>query len=73
MANLQKQFEKFHCTIKVDKEELKDKRDIIVDKIKDSLKKSGYPIPKLFNQGSYIYGVGIKTISDKELESPEFS
>ena len=66
MVNLQKQFEKFHCTIKVDKEELKDKRDIIVDKIKDSLKKSGYPIPKLFNQGSYIYGVGIKTISDKE-------
>ena len=60
MANLQKEFEKFHLAIKVEKEELREKRDIIINKIKGSLKSKNRPIPELLNQGSYIYGVGVK-------------
>ena len=66
MANAQKQFKKLHQTIKVESEELREKRDIIVNKIKDSLQKAGHPVPTLFNQGSYIYGVGVKPFSDDE-------
>ncbi len=66
MTNLQKQFEKFHREIKVETEELREKRDIIINKIKDSLNRNGCPVPELFNQGSYIYGVGIKPISNEQ-------
>lgn len=66
MADLQKQFEKFHKKIKVEMRELQEKRNIIFNKIRDSLNKNEKPIPELLNQGSYIYGVGIKPISAKD-------
>ena len=66
MANLQQQFGKFHKTIKVEKEELREKRNIIVNTIKKSLKDKGLPVPEVLNQGSYIYGVGIKPISNRD-------
>lgn len=66
MNNLQKQFEIFHGKIKMEKKELREKRDIILDKIVGFLKTSMLPIPELLNQGSYIYGVGIKPISDEQ-------
>jgi len=66
MANLQKQFEEFHKNIKMEKEELKEKRDILINKIKNSLKEQKKPVPEPLNQGSYIYGVGIKPISDDQ-------
>ncbi len=66
MANLQKQFESFHKDIKVEKDELKEKRDILFNEIKESLQEQEKPVPELLNQGSYIYGVGIKPISDDQ-------
>ena len=67
MANLQQQFSKFHKKIKVEKEELKNRRNIIVNKIKKSLKGKGRPVlDDVINQGSYIYGVGIKPISSED-------
>ena len=66
MAKLQRQFEKFHKNIKVKKDELIEKRRIILDKIGKSLKEKKYPSFDLINQGSYIYGVGIKPISDDQ-------
>ncbi|MDM8556949.1 nucleotidyltransferase [Desulfococcaceae bacterium HSG7] len=68
MAELQKKFITFHNRIKVDSEELREKRDIILDKIKAYLKKKGHPVPELINQGSYIYGVGIKPIGDLDYD-----
>jgi hypothetical protein len=64
MANIQKQFLDFHGKIKVDPDELREKRDILLEKIKKSLKEKDRPIPELINQGSYIYGVGIKPVSE---------
>lgn len=64
MTNIQKQFLDFHGKIKVDPEELREKRDILLNKIEKSLKEKELPIPELINQGSYIYGVGIKPVSE---------
>ncbi len=64
MGNIQKQFLDFHVRIKVDPEELREKRDILLDKIKRGLRERGVPVPELINQGSYIYGVGIKPVSE---------
>ena len=66
MTNLQTQLEKFHQNIKVDDNQtLREKREIICDKIKEYLRIRGknYPIPEVLNQGSYIYGVGIRPLS----------
>ena len=68
MANIQKQLEGFHKNIKVESNELREKRDIIVDKIKKSLSEDNKPIPSLLNQGSYIYGVGIKPVSGEDYD-----
>ena len=72
MAKLQKQFEKFHKNIMFDFEEkstLRDKRDTLLKKIKTSLSANNRLTPTLLNQGSYIYGVGIKPIShDQEYD-----
>ena len=62
MANIQKQLERFHKNIRVESSELREKRDIIIDKIKKSLSEDNKPVPNLLNQGSYIYGVGIKPV-----------
>ena len=60
MAKLQSQFQKFHEKIKVESDDLRKKRDIIHKRIKRSLSENGKPIPEILNQGSYIYGTGIK-------------
>jgi hypothetical protein len=66
--NLQKFFQAFHKKIKVDTEELRDKRNILVDKIRASLKKADRPLPEPLNQGSYIYGVGVVPLGDEEYD-----
>ncbi len=66
--SMQDLFCKFHKNIKVETDELREKRDIIVDKIRNSLKNSDNPVPELLNQGSYIYGVGVKPIGDSEYD-----
>ena len=68
MANIQKQLEEFHKNIKVESSELREKRDIIVDKIKEALSENKKPVPDLLNQGSYIYGVGIKPVSGADYD-----
>ncbi len=64
----QKFFERFHRAIKVETEELREKRDILVDKVRSSLKKAGHPLPDLINQGSYIYGVGVIPVGNVEFD-----
>lgn len=66
--SLQNYFGRYHKNIKVDTEELRDKRDILVSKIRDSLKEKGHPLPEALNQGSYIYGVGVKPSKDEEYD-----
>jgi hypothetical protein len=51
--SIQQLFSRFHKEIKVETEELRDKRDILIDKVRASLKKAGHPLPDLLNQGSY--------------------
>lgn len=66
--SLQKQFLKFHSTIKVETETLREKRDILVNKIRASLKEDGHPLPEALNQGSYIYGVGVFPVGEEEYD-----
>jgi hypothetical protein len=66
--SIQKLFTKFHKTIKVETDELREKRDILMDKVRESLKKKGHPLPNLINQGSYIYGVGVIPVEDVEYD-----
>ncbi len=68
MANIQKQLEVFHKNIKVESSELREKRDIILNKIRKSLSEDKKPIPEVLNQGSYIYGVGIKPVSEEDYD-----
>lgn len=66
--SIQNLFSRFHKEIKVETDELREKRDILMDKIRASLKREGHPIPDLLNQGSYIYGVGVKPVGDVEYD-----
>lgn len=66
--SIQNYFGKFHKEIKVETEELREKRDILLDKIKSTLKDQKHPIPELLNQGSYIYGVGVKPVASEEYD-----
>lgn len=69
MADVQKYFESFHETIKLkrfdENQTLRDKRDIVLDKLKTRLKtifeEKGEPVPayQTFDQGSYKMGTGI--------------
>ncbi len=69
MAQIQKQFEKFHDEIKLKRFDenatLREKRDIIINKIKEGLKKkfkndeNGTPNVEFFDQGSYAVDLGI--------------
>lgn len=68
MANLQKHFELFHNKIRVSTEPLIEKRDIILDVIRNYLADNGLPGFELINQGSYIYGVGIKPSGNNEYD-----
>jgi len=70
MANIQKQFIEFHDKIKLgrfeENQELRDKRDIITNKIKKGLKEyfedSNQDVPSIefIDQGSYATDTGIK-------------
>ncbi|BAQ67021.1 nucleotidyltransferase [Geminocystis sp. NIES-3709] len=69
MVNLQTQFSKFHETIKIDFDEsqyLRDKRDLIVNNLREGLKKLFAvqslqpPIFHSFNQGSYDLATGVE-------------
>lgn len=70
MADIQKQLLQFHENIKLGKydenQELRDKRDIITDKIKNGLEKrfkdedEDVPTIEFFDQGSYATDTGIK-------------
>ena len=68
MANIQKQLERFHRNIKVESSELIEKRDFIIKTLKKALSKGDNPVPSLLNQGSYIYGVGIKPVLGEDYD-----
>jgi hypothetical protein len=65
MANVQKQFEAFHAAIRMDydmDEMLREKRDIILDKIASRLAAAGRPGFKRLLQGSYQMKTGDKPL-----------
>jgi Second Messenger Oligonucleotide or Dinucleotide Synthetase domain len=71
MADLQKQFEQFNAAIRVDfdmSQELRDKRDIVVEKIKKHLKENKKPDCRVLLQGSYKMKTGVKPIADLEYD-----
>jgi hypothetical protein len=71
MANIQKYFEIFHDEIRTDYDmnsDLREKKDIVVNLVKNSLKDKGRPICKELLQGSYRVGTGIKSIEDLEYD-----
>ncbi|MHC6186125.1 cyclic GMP-AMP synthase DncV-like nucleotidyltransferase [Acinetobacter sp. X9] len=66
MANPQKQYMEFHTNIRLgrydEENTLREKRDLLIDTLKNELKKnpSGPQFLESFNQGSYALGTGIK-------------
>ena len=71
MANVQKQFEQFHSAIRVDydmAQELREKRDIVVKRIKKYLTDNGKPTVRELLQGSYKMKTGVKPIADMEYD-----
>jgi len=80
MADIQKQFIDFHDEIKLkrfgENKELREKRDIIIDKIKDGVKTKfeekgkEVPILEFVDQGSYAVDLGI-TPEDKDYDIDE--
>ncbi len=71
MAQVQKYFEKFHETIRTDYEtnaELRDKRDIILEKVQKSLVDAKRPSFERLMQGSYIMRTGVLPVGDKEYD-----
>lgn len=71
MADVQKQFEKFHENVRVDYDmssELREKRDIVVAKIKKWLKKNNNPTCEVLLQGSYKMKTGVQPIADLEYD-----
>ncbi len=68
MKDIQPYFIKFHEKIKAEKNTLREKRDILASKIQESLKSMNHPTPDILNQGSFIYGVGVKPINDEEYD-----
>ncbi len=71
MADVQKQFEKFHETIRVDfdmSQDLRDKRDIVVEKVKKYLREKGHPTCEVLLQGSYKMKTGVRPVADLEYD-----
>lgn len=66
MALCKAQFEKFHDNIKLKEENevLKNKRDIIIKRLKDKLPDETEYEFTIFNQGSYAMHTGIKPLDD---------
>lgn len=71
MANIQKQFEKFHDAIRIDYDTsapLREKRDIILEKIRKYLREHKLPGIDELHQGSYAMKTGVKPIADLEYD-----
>ncbi len=71
MANVQKQFEKFHENIRTDYDmnaTLREKRDILLEKISSHLAKNGRPGFERISQGSYKMKTGVVPIEDLEYD-----
>jgi len=71
MANVQKQFEQFHAAIRTDYDmssTLREKRDIVVKRIKKYLKDNGLPSVSELLQGSYKMKTGVKPIGEREYD-----
>jgi Second Messenger Oligonucleotide or Dinucleotide Synthetase domain len=71
VADIQKQFEKFHAVIRIDYEmssELREKRDIVVGRIEKYLEDNGLPNCRQLLQGSYKMKTGVKPIEDLEFD-----
>ena len=71
MADIQKYFEQFHAAIRTDyniSQELRDKRDIVVDRVHRYLKQHALPGCRVLLQGSYKMKTGVKPIADLEYD-----
>lgn len=71
MANVQKYFEQFHARIRVDYEmssTLREKRDIILNRIRKHLTEKGRPCFKEMLQGSYKMKTGVIPIANLEYD-----
>ncbi|MCF3609319.1 MAG: cyclic GMP-AMP synthase DncV-like nucleotidyltransferase [Dolichospermum sp.] len=74
MLNFQPQFLKFHEAIKIDfdnNQPLREKRDIIVNNLRDGLKKlfpKNTPTFSYFNQGSYDLATGVVPLSNEDYD-----
>lgn len=71
MINVQKQFEQFHNIIRTDyemNETLRNKRDILVDKVKNYLSEKNLPTCQRKSQGSYKMKTGVIPIDDLEYD-----
>ena len=74
MVNLQTQFNKFHNTIKIDFDDnkpLRDSRDLIINNLKDGLKKlfpTSTPTFDYFNQGSYALATGVEPLRGEDYD-----
>jgi len=71
MANVQKYFEQFHKEIRMDydlNKTLAEKRDIILDRVKNYLKENKKPTFQSMLQGSYIMRTGVKPIENMDFD-----
>lgn len=71
MANVQKQLEQFHAAIRTDFEmssTLREKRDIVVNRIKKYLVNNNLPGVTELLQGSYKMKTGVKPIGEREYD-----
>lgn len=71
MANVQALFEQFHENIRTYyeiNEKLRSKKTIIVDRVKDHLKRNGRPTCQEYIQGSYKMKVGILALEGAEYD-----
>lgn len=71
MADVQKYFEKFHDTIRIDYEmdsTLREKRDIILTRIREHLSEKRLPGFTPLHQGSYKMRTGVKPIGSIEFD-----
>lgn len=71
MADIQRQFEEFHATIRVDfdmADELRDKRDIVLARIRKHLADNERPSFRELMQGSYKMKTGVRPVGDLEYD-----
>lgn len=71
MADIQKQFEDFHAVIRVDFDmaaELREKRDIVLERIRKHLADNDRPAFRELMQGSYKMKTGVRPIADLEYD-----